>query len=51
MFATLLSPPDVYSQISILVFLSFILEMFLFLSILVLKLDKKHAFLVWHVIK
>lgn len=51
MFATFLSPPDVYSQISILVFLSFILEMFLFLSIFVLKLDKKHAFLVWHVIK
>jgi Sec-independent protein secretion pathway component TatC len=44
MFATLLSPPDVYSQIMILSILSIILEIILFCFILKMKLNK----LIWH---
>jgi len=42
-FATLLSPPDVYSQLIIFVFLNIFLELFLVFYIIYLKL-KKHLF-------
>lgn len=48
-FATLLSPPDVYSQIVILIFLSFLLEFILLTFIFLSKLDK--IYLIRHHIK
>lgn len=39
-FATLLSPPDVFSQMSIFLFLSFLFEFILFLSFVFFKLKK-----------
>lgn len=48
-FATLLSPPDVYSQIVILIFLSVFLEFILFVFIFLSKLDK--TYLIRHHIK
>ena len=50
-FATLLSPPDVYSQIIILLLLSFCFDAIIFLTLYFLKLKKKHAFLIRHHIK
>ena len=50
-FATLLSPPDVYSQIIILLLLTFCFEAIIFVTLYFLKLDKKYSFLIRHHIK
>jgi len=48
-FATLLSPPDVYSQIVILIFLSALLELILFMFVYLSKVNK--VYLIRHDIK
>lgn len=48
-FATLLSPPDVYSQIVLLFFLTILLEFVLFVFLFLLKLNK--MFLIRHHVK
>jgi Sec-independent protein secretion pathway component TatC len=51
MFATFLSPPDVYSQIVILLILSIFLEIFIFFFLLSFKVEKKYMLLVRHDVK
>ena len=51
MFATFLSPPDVYSQIVILLTLSIFLEIFIFFFLLSFKVEKKYMLLVRHDVK
>jgi len=48
-FATLLSPPDVYSQIVILIFLSALLELILFTFVYMSKVNK--VYLIRHYVK
>ena len=49
--ATLLSPPDVSSQIIILIILSLLFETLIFLSLYSLNLNINHEKLIWHHIK
>ena len=50
-FATLLSPPDVYSQLMILCILSLIFEAIIFLNLYFYKLNINYEKLIWHHIK
>jgi Sec-independent protein secretion pathway component TatC len=45
-FATLLSPPDVYSQIFIFFILNFFFDVIVFINIYILKLNKMYKFLI-----
>lgn len=49
--ATLLSPPDVYSQIMILFLLSFIFESLILVNLYIYKLNLTYERLIWHHIK